>query len=284
MTAVRPDASRTSPGARSEAGPDGLAGSTLDRAEIDRFERMAAEWWDPKGAHRPLHAMNPTRVRFIRDQAAHHFQRDTESVSPLAGLSLLDVGCGGGLVCEPMARLGAQVSGIDAGAETIAIAEVHGGAAGLAIDYACTTAEDLAATGARFDIVTALEIVEHVADVDRFCQALSDLVRPGGLLVMSTLNRTARSFATVIVGAEYVLRWLPRGTHSWRKFLRPSELSAALRPHGFEPRRTAGLRFDPLHRTWSLHDRDLQINYLLAAIRQERPGRAPARRFHETAA
>ena len=276
MTAATPNAPAT--------GIDESAASTLDRAEVDRFERMAAEWWNPNGAHRPLHSMNPTRVQFIRDQAATHFQRDTASVAPLSGLSLLDVGCGGGLVCEPMARLGATVSGIDAGAETIAIADVHAAGSGLAIEYACTTAEDLAATGAQFDVVTALEIVEHVADVDQFCRALSDLVRPGGLLVMSTLNRTARSFATVIVGAEYVLQWLPRGTHSWRKFLRPSELSAALRPFGLETRRTAGIRFDPLHRTWSLDEHDLRINYLLAAIRQERPGLAPTRRSHETAA
>ena len=276
MTTATSEAPRTGPGNR--------AGSTLDRAEIDRFERLATEWWDPKGAHRPLHAMNPTRVQFIRDQVVDHFDRDPVSVAPLSGLSLLDVGCGGGLVCEPMARMGAAVSGIDAGAETIAIADVHSTASGLAIDYACTTAEELAATGAQFDVVTALEIVEHVADVDGFCHALAGLVRPGGLLVMSTLNRTPRSFATVIVGAEYVLRWLPRGTHSWRKFVRPSELSAALRPAGFETRRVAGIRFDPLQRTWSVDDHDLRINYLLAAVRQERPGKAPARRSHETAA
>ena len=276
MSAAIADTIRNDPAER--------GGSTLDRAEIDRFERLASEWWDPDGPHRPLHMMNPTRVRFIRDQAADHFGCDTDSVAPLKGLSLLDVGCGGGLVCEPMARLGAQVSGIDAGAEAVAIAEVHAAASGLAIDYACTTAETLATTGAQFDVVTALEIVEHVASVDQFSRALSALVRPGGLLVMSTLNRTARSFATVIVGAEYVLRWLPRGTHSWRKFLRPSELSASLRPHGLEPRRTIGVRFDPLRRTWSLDDHDLRVNYLLAAIRQEQPGQAPARRFHETAA
>ncbi len=248
-----------------ETAPD--RARTIDRADVDRFERIAAEWWDPRGKFRPLHAMNPVRIGYIRDRVCEQFGCDPRSVRPFAGLELADIGCGGGLLAEPMARLGAAVTAIDAGAETVEVARLHAGQAGLPVDYRCATAEHLAATGATFDVVTALEIVEHVADVDAFLAALAALVRPGGALVMSTLNRTPRSFAVAIVGAEYLLRLLPRGTHDWRKFLHPSELAAGLRRHGFTVRDVTGMVYDPLRGTWSLSQRDLAVNYLLSATR-----------------
>jgi 2-polyprenyl-6-hydroxyphenyl methylase/3-demethylubiquinone-9 3-methyltransferase len=238
--------------------------TTVDPREIGHFDAMAGQWWEPEGQFRPLHRMNPARIGFIRDHACLAFDRDAESVTPLDGLSVLDVGCGGGLLAEPMARLGGSVTGIDAGAEAIAVARAHAEASGLAIDYAVRTAEDLAASGERFDLVLALEIVEHVADVDAFCRALSRLVRPGGLLVMSTLNRTAKSFAAAIAGAEYVLRLLPRGTHDWRRFLQPHELAHHLRRGGLSMRDVKGMVPD-LRGGWRLSDRRLAVNYIVAA-------------------
>jgi 2-polyprenyl-6-hydroxyphenyl methylase/3-demethylubiquinone-9 3-methyltransferase len=238
-------------------------GSTVDPAEIERFARIAEEWWDPRGKFAPLHQLNPVRLGFIRDRAAAHWQRDPLSGSPLQGLSLVDIGCGGGLICEPMARLGAQVTGIDATGRNIATARLHADGQALAIDYRETTAEALAATEAQFDIVLALEIVEHVADVDLFLDSVSRLARPGGLVFMSTLNRTAKAWALAIAGAEYVMRWLPRGTHDWRKFLKPSELVRGLRRVGVEPQEIVGVVYSPLSREWSLHTRDLDVNYML---------------------
>ncbi len=243
------------------------ASSTVDPAEIARFGRIAAEWWDPDGKFRPLHRMNPVRIGYVRDRACERLGRDPRSVRPFDGLAAADIGCGGGLLAEPLARLGASVTALDAGAEAIAAARLHAGGAGLDIDYRCQTAEDLAASGARFDLVTALEVVEHVARVDTFVAALAALVRPGGVLVMSTLNRTARSFALAIVGAEYVMRWLPRGTHDWRKFLHPSELASGLRRHGFAVRDVSGLIYDPAGGGWRLSARDLAVNYLMTATR-----------------
>jgi len=243
----------------------GAPPGTVDRDEVARFDALAAGWWDPDGAMAPLHAMNPARVGYIRDRLCANRGRETVGVAALAGLDVVDVGCGGGLLSEPLARLGARVTGIDAAEEAIAVARRHAEAGGLAIDYRATTAEALAATGARFDAVLALEIVEHVANVDDFLGGLSALVRPGGLVVLSTLNRTARSFATAIVGAEYVLRLLPRGTHDWRRFLRPSELAAGLRRHGLAPVDATGIVFDPRRGTWSLSARDLAVNYVMTA-------------------
>jgi 2-polyprenyl-6-hydroxyphenyl methylase/3-demethylubiquinone-9 3-methyltransferase len=245
------------------------ADATLDRAELGRFERMAAEWWDPHGKFKALHRMNPVRIGYIRDHVCGRLGRDPLAHKPLAGLTLADIGCGGGLLSEPMARLGATVTGIDAGADTIQIARVHAGHMGLPINYHRQTAEALTASGARFDVVTAMEIVEHVADVPAFLQALATLLRPGGVLVMSTLNRTPQSFALAIVGAEYVLRWVPRGTHTWRKFLRPSELAAGLRRQGILVRDVAGMVYRPLGDTWHLSARDLDVNYLLAGEKPE---------------
>ena len=239
------------------------AGSTVDPAEIERFARIAEEWWDPRGKFAPLHRLNPVRLGFIRDHAAAHWQRNPLSGAPLQGLSLVDIGCGGGLICEPMARLGAHVTGIDAADRNIATARLHAGGQELAIDYRSTTAEALAETGAQFDIVLALEIVEHVADVDLFLRSLSRLAKPGGLVFMSTLNRTAKAWALAIAGAEYVMRWLPRGTHDWRKFLKPSELVRGLRHVGVEPQEIVGVVYSPISREWSLHKRDLDVNYML---------------------
>jgi 2-polyprenyl-6-hydroxyphenyl methylase/3-demethylubiquinone-9 3-methyltransferase len=238
-------------------------GSTVDPAEVERFARIADEWWDPRGKFAPLHQLNPVRVGFIRDRAAAHWRRDALSGSPLHGLSLLDIGCGGGLLCEPMARLGGQVTGIDAAARNIATASLHAAGQALAIDYRATTAEAMAESGAQFDIVLALEIVEHVADVDLFLQSVGRLTRPGGLVFLSTLNRTAKAWALAIAGAEYVLRWLPRGTHDWRKFLKPSEAVRGLRGGGVEAKEIVGVVYSPLSRAWSLNKRDLDVNYML---------------------
>jgi 2-polyprenyl-6-hydroxyphenyl methylase / 3-demethylubiquinone-9 3-methyltransferase len=239
------------------------AGSTVDPAEIERFARIADEWWDPRGKFAPLHRLNPVRLGFIRDRAAAHWRREPLSEAPLQGLSLVDIGCGGGLICEPMARLGAQVTGIDAADRNIAIARLHAAGQDLAIDYRAATAEALSETGAQFDIVLALEIVEHVADVDVFLHSVGRLAKPGGLVFLSTLNRTAKAWALAIAGAEYVLGWLPRGTHDWRKFLKPSEVVRGLRRAGVEPQEIAGVVYSPLSRTWSLNKRDLDVNYML---------------------
>ena len=240
------------------------ATASIDDAEIARFEAVAARWWDSEGEFRPLHRLNPVRVGFIRDRLCTDFDRAPTEPTPLAGLAIADVGCGGGLLCEPMARLGARVTGIDAGDEAVAVARLHAEQAGLAIDYRAATAETLAAEGRRFDAVLALEIVEHVADVDAFLGAVAALVRPGGTLIMSTLNRTPKSFGLAILGAEYVLRWVPRGTHDWRKFVRPSELAAGLRRHGIATEALSGMVFNPLANTWRLAETDLDVNYLLA--------------------
>lgn len=238
------------------------SGSTVDPAEIERFSRIAEEWWDPAGKFAPLHRLNPVRLAYIRDRAAQHWQRDARS-SPLGGLSVLDIGCGGGLLSEPMARLGGAVTGIDAAERNIAVARRHAAGQELAIDYRDTTAETLVETGAQFDIVLALEIVEHVADVDLFLGSCGRLTKPGGLVFLSTLNRTAKAWALAIAGAEYLLRWLPRGTHDWRKFLKPSEVVRGLRGGGVEAQEIVGVVYSPLSRAWSLNKNDLDVNYML---------------------
>jgi 2-polyprenyl-6-hydroxyphenyl methylase/3-demethylubiquinone-9 3-methyltransferase len=237
--------------------------TTVDAAEVERFQRVAAEWWDPNGKLAPLHRLNPLRLGYIRDHAAAHWQRDPLAGTPLAGLSLLDVGCGGGLIAEPMARLGAEVTGIDAAAGNLATARLHADGQGLAIDYRHSTAEALAESAASFDIVLALEIVEHVADVGLFLNSCGRLVKPGGLIFLSTLNRTAKAWALAIAGAEYVLRWLPRGTHDWRKFLKPSEVARGLGSAGIDLQEIVGVVYSPLSRAWSLDKGDLDVNYML---------------------
>jgi len=242
------------------------AHSTVDEGEIERFSRIAEEWWDPKGKFAPLHRLNPTRLGYIRDRAAAHWRRDPLGGSPLEGLSLLDIGCGGGLLCEPTTRLGAAVTGIDAAERNIATARLHAERQGLAIDYREATAEALAAEGRQFDIVLALEIVEHVSDVDLFLQSCGRLAKPGGLVFLSTLNRTAKAWALAIAGAEYMLRWVPRGTHDWRKFLKPSEVVRGLRAGGVEAQEIVGVVYSPLSRAWSLNARDLDVNYMLYGV------------------
>jgi 2-polyprenyl-6-hydroxyphenyl methylase/3-demethylubiquinone-9 3-methyltransferase len=252
---------------RERTGGEERTGTTVDREEVDRFAAQSGAWWDPAGSFAPLHRLNPTRLDFIRRELAAHFRRDGRSLRPFEGLSLVDIGCGGGLIAEPMARLGFQVTAIDAADAAIEVAREHAEATGLAIDYRVATAESLAEGGRQYDVALALEIVEHVPDRDAFFAALGRLVRPGGVLVGATLNRTVRSFALGIVAAEYVLGWLPRGTHQWDRFVRPSEFVLGLRRNGFTSSRLAGLTYDPLRGTWSLVD-DLSVNYMLTAIRR----------------
>ncbi|HZB90673.1 MAG TPA: bifunctional 2-polyprenyl-6-hydroxyphenol methylase/3-demethylubiquinol 3-O-methyltransferase UbiG [Stellaceae bacterium] len=247
---------------------------TVDREEVERFTRIARAWWEPEGEFRALHKLNPVRLGFIRDRLAAHFGRDARAMRPFAGLRLLDIGCGGGLVSEPLARLGFAVTGIDAGEAMLEVARGHAAASGVAVDYRRGTAEDLAAGGERFDAVLALEVVEHVAAPELFLAAAARLVRPGGALVAATINRTPKAFLFAIVGAEYLLRWLPRGTHQWDKFLRPSELAAGLRPGGVVVKELSGLAYNPLADRWSL-TADLDVNYMLFAVKpNESPGGA----------
>jgi len=240
------------------------AAGTAAPDEIARFEQLAATWWDELGPMRPLHWVNPVRLEFLRDHLATHFDREPRAARPFAGLTLLDVGCGGGLLCEPMTRLGFAVTGIDAAANNVEVAQGHAAAMGLAIDYRCVAPEAL--VGA-FDAVLAMEVVEHVADVPAFMAAMAALTKPGGAFFASTLNRTLKSLALAKVGAEYVLRWLPRGTHDWRKFLRPSELAAAMRAAGIDPVAYEGLRYDAVHDRWR-RGRALDVNYMVYGVRR----------------
>jgi 2-polyprenyl-6-hydroxyphenyl methylase/3-demethylubiquinone-9 3-methyltransferase len=240
------------------------AAGTAEPEEIARFERLAATWWDEAGPMRPLHQLNPARLAFLRDHLAAHFGRDPKEPKPFAGLTVLDVGCGAGLLCEPMTRLGFAVTGIDAAANNIDVARHHAETMGLAIDYRNVMPEDL--TG-QFDVVLAMEVVEHVADVAAFMAAMAGLAKPGAAFFASTLNRTAKAFATAIIGAEYVMRWLPRGTHDWRKFLRPSELAAAMRAAGLDPIAFEGLRYEPMQDRWR-RGRSLDVNYMVYGTRR----------------
>lgn len=238
--------------------------ASIDPAEVANFTAMAADWWNPAGKFRPLHQLGPVRLAYIRDRLIARFGLESAARRPLAGLRLLDIGCGGGLIAEPMARLGATVVGVDAAEKNIGVARAHAAESGLEIDYRCTSAEALADAGEQFDAVLALEVVEHVANVDTFLEACSRMVRPGGLLVAATLNRTPLSWAAAIVAAEYVLRWLPRGTHDWRKFLKPHELARGLRDHGLALADLRGMSYNPLRDSWRLTG-DTSINYLLTA-------------------
>lgn len=241
---------------------------TVRAGEIEKFDRLAAQWWDPRGPMAPLHAMNPARMGWIIARLARGHGRDPAAPAPLAGLRVLDVGCGAGLASEALARAGAAVTGLDAAAEALAAARAHAAAGGLAIDYRDGTTESLLAEGAAggFDAVLALEVIEHVADRDAFCAGLAALARPGGVVFLSTLNRTARSWVTAILGAEYVLRLLPTGTHDWRMFVRPAELGAALRRAGLRVTDIAGLGLDPRSGRWRTQ-RDVGVNYLVMARR-----------------
>ncbi|BBU59164.1 ubiquinone biosynthesis O-methyltransferase [Mameliella alba] len=240
--------------------------TTVDASEIAKFEAMAAEWWDPHGKFKPLHMMNPVRLDYITSQIAAEFDRDLTGPQPFAGLRIMDIGCGGGLLSEPMARLGADVVGVDAAERNIPVARTHAAQSGLQIDYRHTTAEAMAAAGERFDVVLNMEVVEHVADPLAYLTACRQLLKPGGLHICSTINRNPKSFAVAIVGAEYVMRWLPKGTHEWAKFITPDELYELMRQAGLEPVDRKGFVFNPVSWAWSVSDRDLSVNYVTAAL------------------
>ncbi|RIJ27368.1 bifunctional 2-polyprenyl-6-hydroxyphenol methylase/3-demethylubiquinol 3-O-methyltransferase UbiG [Henriciella algicola] len=245
---------------------------SIDPDEVAKFSAMAAEWWDPKGKFKPLHKFNPVRLGFIRDTACAHFALDGTARKPLEGLRVLDIGCGGGLVSEPMARLGASVTGVDASEANIKTALTHAREGGLDIDYRAGTAEGLLEAGVEpFDIVLNLEVVEHVADPAQFMKDTAALLRPGGLMIAATLNRTPKAFALAIVGAEYVLRWLPPGTHEFSKFLTPAEVAAPLQMAGLETDRPQGVSYNPVSDSWRLSD-DTKVNYMLVARRPVSPG------------
>jgi 2-polyprenyl-6-hydroxyphenyl methylase/3-demethylubiquinone-9 3-methyltransferase len=239
-------------------------GSTVDAAEVERFSALAEEWWDPLGKMGVLHKFNPVRLGFIKAAACRNFERDGKRLDALAGLRLLDIGCGGGVLSEPLARLGAAVVGADPAEANIAAARLHAAEAGVAVDYRATTAEALADAGERFDVVLAMEVVEHVADLSLFIKRCAEMVKPGGLMIAATLNRTLKSFALAIVGAEYVLRWLPRGTHRWDKFVTPNELEAALTRHGLSVTDETGVIYNLIADRWQIST-DMDVNYMVVA-------------------
>lgn len=234
--------------------------------EIAHFSAMAATWWDPTGPFRPLHKMNPVRITFIRTVLCEHFDRNDTDDKPLSGLRILDIGCGGGLLCEPLTRLGATMVGADASEKNIRTAAAHATESGLDIDYRTITAEELAAAGEKFDAVINMEVIEHVADIPSFLGACHALLKEEGCMTLSTLNRTMKSWAMAIGGAEYILRWLPVGTHDWKKFLKPSELCRAARQSGFDITELKGMVYGPFSQSWSLSDHDLSVNYVAKAV------------------
>lgn len=241
--------------------------TTIDPAEVAKFEAMAAEWWDLNGKFKPLHMMNPCRLGYITNQIAQQFNCDLTAKKPFAGLRLLDIGCGGGLLSEPMARLGATVVGADAAAGNIPVAQVHAKQEGLEIDYRHTTAEDLAAAGEQFDVVLNMEVIEHVADPQAYLNACQQLLKAGGIMLCSTINRNMKSYAVAIIGAEHIMRWLPKGTHEWDKFITPDELCDLIKRAGLEPIDRTGFVFNPLSWSWSLSNRDLSVNYATASVK-----------------
>lgn len=243
------------------------APTTIDQAEVDRFSAMAAEWWDPQGKFRPLHKFNPVRLTYIRDHVAAHFGRDPKSDKPLSGLRILDIGCGGGLLCEPMSRMGADVLGADASRTNVEVATIHAEQSGVTVIYEAVTSEELAARGESFDVVLNMEVVEHVADVDLFLSSCAEMVKPGGLMFVATINRTMKARALAIIGAEYVLRWLPRGTHQYEKLVRPEEIETPLAASGMHVIDRTGVFYNPLQDQWNM-SRDMDVNYMML---MERP-------------
>ena len=240
------------------------ADATVDEAEVARFSRLAGQWWDPRGEMAVLHKFNPVRLAYIRDEACRRFDRDPRRLGCLSGLRILDIGCGAGILCEPLARLGAAVTGADPSANNIEAAKLHAQGTALVIDYRVTAAEALADAGERFDVVLAMEVVEHVADVGLFVRRCAEMVKPGGLMIAATLNRTLKSFAFAIVGAEYVLGWLPRGTHQWDKFVTPNELEIAMTQADLRISGGTGVIYNPLSDQWRLSS-DMDVNYMLTA-------------------
>jgi 2-polyprenyl-6-hydroxyphenyl methylase / 3-demethylubiquinone-9 3-methyltransferase len=239
---------------------------SVDPAEVAKFSLLAAEWWDPAGKFAPLHKFNPLRLAFIREQALTRFRRDRRALKPFEGLGLLDIGCGGGLLCEPMARLGFAVTGADASQRNIETAKAHAAQSGVAVNYRAATAEKLAEDGEQFDVVLNMEVVEHVADAKAYLSASARLIKPGGIMVVATINRTLKSWALAKVVAEYVLRWMPAGTHDWTRFLKPQEVQKLLEEEGLITLKTQGLSFDPLAWDWRL-SRDVDVNYMVVAGR-----------------
>jgi 2-polyprenyl-6-hydroxyphenyl methylase / 3-demethylubiquinone-9 3-methyltransferase len=237
---------------------------TVDQDEVERFSRIAGQWWDVCGPMAALHKFNPVRLAYIRDRAAAHFGRDAKRLDSFAGLRMLDIGCGGGILSEPLARLGASVVGADPSESNIAVARNHAAQSGVSIDYRNVTAEALAGAGESFDVVLAMEVVEHVADLGLFVEIAAGMVKPGGLLFVATLNRTVKSFALAIVGAEYILRWLPRGTHQWDKFVTPNELEIAIEQAGMQITAETGVIYNLLGDRWQL-SADMDVNYMLVA-------------------
>jgi len=245
----------------------GPAKSSIDPAEVERFSRIAAEWWDPRGKFAPLHKFNPVRLAFIRDQALYRFGRDPKARRPFEGLRLLDIGCGGGLLSEPMTRLGFQVTGVDASERNIATASTHAAEQGLSIDYRASTAEALVEQGEPpFDVILNMEVIEHVADPGEYLRSCTALLKPGGLMIVATLNRTVKALALAKVGAEYVLRWLPAGTHDWSKFLKPEELRGFLASEPVEVDGPFGVAFNPLTGRWT-ESADPDVNYMMTVVR-----------------
>ena len=240
--------------------------ATASATEIAKFTALADQWWDPEGPFRPLHKFNPARIRLIRDRLAAHFGRPIGGNTPFAGLSLLDIGCGGGLVAEPMSRLGFAVTGIDAGAENVGVAQVHADRLGLPISYETAGPENLLNRGLRFNAVLAMEVIEHVDDVAGFLDSAAAVLAPGGIIITATLNRTLKSLALAKIGAEYVLRWVPAGTHDWRKFVRPHELAAHLRSAELSLTALAGLTYDLFTDRWQ-ESTDLDVNYFAVAVK-----------------
>lgn len=264
----QPDVSAVPPRSGAKGGDKNLNRSA-DPAEIARFSAMAEDWWNPQGKFRPLHQLNKTRLGFIREQLCRHFDRDMSNLRALTGLSVLDVGCGGGLVAEPIARQGADVLGIDAAEKNVMTATAHAMSSGVAVNYRTAVPEDLVGEKKLFDVVLALEVAEHVTDPAAFIADCARLLKPGGILVTATLNRTVKSYLMAIIGAEYVLRWLPKGTHSWEKFLRPSELVAAARQARLHATTLMGMVYNPLQGSWRLSAKDLAVNYLMVATKQK---------------
>jgi 2-polyprenyl-6-hydroxyphenyl methylase/3-demethylubiquinone-9 3-methyltransferase len=246
---------------------------SIDQAEIERFSRLAADWWDPRGPMAPLHKFNPVRLAYIRDQAAARFDRNPKKLDCLKGMRLLDIGCGGGILSEPLARLGAEVVGVDPSEENINAARAHAEDRRITVDYRATTAEELAAANERFDVVLAMEVVEHVADLNAFVATCATMVKPAGLMIAATINRTLKSFAFAIVGAEYVLRWLPRGTHQWDKFVTPVELESAIESNDLQVIGERGVIYNPFADRWQLSS-DMDVNYMLVAQRQKKQERS----------
>lgn len=240
--------------------------TTIDQAEIDHFSRIAAEWWDPQGKFRPLHKFNPARLSYIKEKVCLAFDRDLNDEKPFKGLRFLDIGCGGGLLCEPMARLGGEVVGADASNTNIEVAKLHATQSGLNIDYRTTTAEDLAKAGEKFDIILNMEVVEHVSDVDLFMSESAKMVKPQGLMFVATLNRTLKSWGLAIIGAEYILQWLPKGTHDYNKFLTPDEITAKLNEAGLTVIDKLGITYNPFKDCWN-RSKNTDVNYMLLARR-----------------